>query len=99
MQKCAFHNPLPSFLPSDLLVGVGCGIGFRMVVYYKAKNARKFQQEVECGSARWGTAKHIEPYVDPVFENNVLLTAMERLMMSGRPKQNRISLKKNREEI
>ena len=94
MQKCAFHNPLLSFLPSDLLVGVGCGIGFRMVVYYKAKNARKFQQEVEYGSARWGIAKHIEPYVDPVFENNVLLTAMERLMMSGRPKQNRISLKK-----
>ena len=73
---------------------MGCGIGFRMVVYYKAKNARKFQQEVEYGSARWGIAKHIEPYVDPVFENNVLLTAMERLMMSGRPKQNRISLKK-----
>ena len=49
----AFHNPLPSFLPRDLLVGVGCGIGFRMVVYYKAKNAKKFRQGVEYGSARW----------------------------------------------
>ena len=57
----AFHNPLPSFLPRDLLVGVGCGIGFRMVVYYKAKNAKKFRQGVEYGSARWGTAKDIEP--------------------------------------
>ena len=91
----AFHNPLPSFLPRDLLVGVGCGIGFRMVVYYKAKNAKKFRQGVEYGSARWGTAKDIEPYVDPVFENNVLLTATERLMMSGRPKQPKYARNKN----
>lgn len=90
-----FHNPLPSFLPRDLLVGVGCGIGFRMVVYYKAKNAKKFRQGVEYGSARWGTAKDIEPYVDPVFENNVLLTATERLMMSGRPKQPKYARNKN----
>ena len=60
----AFVNPFPSFMPRDLLVGVGCGIGFRMVVYYKAKNAKKFRQGVEYGSARWGTAKDIEPYVD-----------------------------------
>ena len=91
----AFHNPLPSFLLRDLLVGVGCGIGFRMVVYYKAKNAKKFRQGVEYGSARWGTAKDIEPYVDPVFENNVLLTATERLMMSGRPKQPKYARNKN----
>ena len=91
----AFHNPLPGFLPRDLLVGVGCGIGFRMVVYYKAKNAKKFRQGVEYGSARWGTAKDIEPYVDPVFENNVLLTATERLMMSGRPKQPKYARNKN----
>ena len=91
----AFHNPLPSFLPRDLLVGVGCGIGFRMVVYYKAKNAKKFRQGVEYGSARWGTAKDIEPYVDPVFEKNVLLTATERLMMSGRPKQPKYARNKN----
>ena len=91
----AFHNPLPSFLPRDLLVGVGCGIGFRMVVYYKAKYAKKFRQGVEYGSARWGTAKDIEPYVDPVFENNVLLTATERLMMSGRPKEPKYARNKN----
>ena len=91
----AFANPFPSFMPRDLLVGVGCGIGFRMVVYYKAKNAKKFRQGVEYGSARWGTAKDIEPYVNPVFENNVLLTATERLMMSGRPKQPKYARNKN----
>ena len=91
----AFVNPFPSFMPRDLLVGVGCGIGFRMVVYYKAKNAKKFRQGVEYGSARWGTAKDMEPYVDPVFENNVLLTATERLMMSGRPKQPKYARNKN----
>ena len=91
----AFKNPLPSIQPRDLLVGIGCGIGFRMVVYYKAKNAKKFRQGVEYGSARWGTAKDIEPYVDPVFENNVLLTATERLMMSGRPKQPKYARNKN----
>ena len=90
----AFVNPFPSFMPGDLLVGVGCGIGFRMVVYYKAKNAKKFRQGVEYGSARWGTAKDIEPYVDPVFENNVL-SATERLMMSGRPKQPKYARNKN----
>lgn len=91
----AFVNPFPSFMPRDLLVGVGCGIGFRMVVYYKAKNAKKFRQGVEYGSARWGTSKDIEPYVDPVFENNVLLMAMDRLMMSGRPKQPKYTRNKN----
>ena len=91
----AFVNLFPSFMPRDLLVGVGCGIGFRMVVYYKVKNAKKSRQGVEYGSARWGTAKDIEPYVDPVFENNVLLTATERLMMSGRPKQPKYARNKN----
>lgn len=76
----AFHNPLPSFLPRDLLVGVGCGIGFRMVVYYKAKNAKKFRQGVEYGSARWGTAKDIEPYVDPVFEYHEGIETIEEAM-------------------
>ena len=65
------------------------------MVYFKAKNAKKFRQGVEYGSARWGTAKDIEPYVDPVFENNVLLTATERLMMSGRPKQPKYARNKN----
>ncbi len=91
----AFHNPFPSFMPRDFIVGIGCGITLRMVVYYKAKNAKKFRQGVEYGSARWGTAKDIEPYVDPVFENNVLLTATERLMMSGRPKQPKYARNKN----
>ena len=69
-----FSNPLPSFFPKDLLVGIAGGVALRLVVYFKAKNAKKFRQGVEYGSARWGNAKDIEPYVDPVFENNVILT-------------------------
>ena len=69
------------------LIGITGGVTLRLVVYFKAKNAKKFRQGVEYGSARWGNAKDIEPYVDPVFENNVILTETERLMMSGRPKQ------------
>ena len=90
-----FANPLPSFHPRDLLIGAGCGIAFRLVVYYKAKNAKKFRHGVEYGSARWGNAKDIEPYIDSVFENNVLLTQTERLMMSGRPKQPKYARNKN----
>ena len=91
----AFSNPLPSFHPRDLMIGTGCGIALRLVVYYKAKNAKKFRQGVEYGSARWGNAKDIEPYMDSVFENNVLLTQTERLMMSGRPKQPKYARNKN----
>ena len=91
----AFHNPLPSFLPRNLLVGVGCGIGFRMVVYYKAKNAKKFRQGEEYGSARWGNQKDIAPFIDPVFENNILLTQTERLTMNSRPKQPKYARNKN----
>ena len=65
-----FSNPLPSFHPKDLLIRIGCGI-MRRLVYFKAKNAKKFRHGMEYGSARWGNAKDIEPYVDPVFENNV----------------------------
>ena len=90
-----FSNPLPSFHPRDLMIGTGCGIALRLVVYYKAKNAKKFRQGVEYGSARWGNAKDIEPYMDSVFENNVLLTQTERLMMSGRPKQAKYARNKN----
>ena len=90
-----FSNPLPSFYPKDLLIGAGCGIALRLVVYFKAKNAKKFRHGMEYGSARWGNAKDIEPYVDPVFENNVLLTETERLMMSGRPKQPKYARNKN----
>ena len=67
----------------------------RLVVYFKAKNAKKFRHVMEYGSARWGNAKEIEPYVDPVFENNVLLTETERLMMSGRPRQPKYARNKN----
>ena len=90
-----FSNPLPSFFPKDLLVGIVGGAALRLVVYFKAKNAKKFRQGVEYGSARWGNAKDIEPYVDPVFENNVILTETERLMMSGRPKQPKYARNKN----
>ena len=90
-----FSNPLPSFFPKDLLIGIVGGVALRLVVYFKAKNAKKFRQGVEYGSARWGNAKDIEPYVDPVFENNVILTETERLMMSGRPKQPKYARNKN----
>ena len=90
-----FSNPLPSFYPKDLLIGAGCGIALRLVVYFKAKNAKKFRHGMEYGSARWGTAKDIEPYIDPVFENNVLLTETERLMMSGRPREPKYARNKN----
>ena len=90
-----FANPLPSFHPRELLIGVAGGIALRLVVYYKAKNAKKFRQGVEYGSARWGNAKDIEPYMDSVFENNVLLTQKERLMMSGRPKEPKYARNKN----
>ena len=90
-----FSNPLPSFFPKDLLVGIVGGVALRLVVYFKAKNAKKFRQGVEYGSARWGNAKDIEPYVDPVFENNVILTETERLMMSGRPKLPKYARNKN----
>ncbi len=90
-----FSNPLPSFYPRDLLIGAGCGIALRLVVYYKAKNAKKFRHGVEYGSARWGNEKDIEPYMDSVFENNVLLTQTERLMMSGRPKLPKYARNKN----
>ena len=90
-----FANPLPSFFPKDLLIGIAGGAALRLVVYFKAKNAKKFRHGMEYGSARWGTAKDIEPYVDPVFENNVILTETERLMMSGRPKHPKYARNKN----
>ena len=82
----ALSNPMPSFHPTDLLVGMICGAGLRLAVYIKGKNAKKFRQNVEYGSARWGTAKDIEPFMAPKFEDNIILTKTERLMMSNRPK-------------
>ena len=82
----ALSNPMPSFHPTDLLVGMICGAGLRLAVYIKGKNAKKFRHNVEYGSARWGTAKDIEPFMAPKFEDNIILTKTERLMMSNRPK-------------
>ena len=91
----AFKNPLPSFQLQDILIGVAGGIAIKLAVYYKAKNAKKFRHGMEYGSARWGNEKDIEPYVDPVFENNVILTETERLMMSGRPREPKYARNKN----
>ena len=82
----AFSNPMPSLHPLDLLIGVCCGAGLRLAVYLKSKNAKKYRHGMEYGSARWGTQKDIEPFEDPVFANNVILTRTERLMMGNRPK-------------
>ena len=82
----AFSNPMPSLHPLDLLIGVCCGAGLRFAVYLKGKNAKKYRHGMEYGSARWGTQKDIEPFEDPVFANNVILTRTERLMMGNRPK-------------
>ncbi len=81
----AFSNPLPSVHPLDLLVGVICGLLLRLAVYLKGKNAKKYRHGVEYGSARWGTAKDIQPFIDPDFFANIILTKTERLMMNSRP--------------
>ncbi len=90
-----FQNPFPSLYLEDILAGAGCCVMLRLAVYVKAKNAKKFRHGREYGSARWGTAKDIEPYTDPVFEKNVLLTQTERLTMSGRPKKAKYARNKN----
>ena len=82
----AFAVPLPSFHPTDLCIGLILGAVLRLAVHLKGKNAKKYRKNTEYGSARWGTAQDIQPYIDPVFENNIILTQTERLMMSGRPK-------------
>lgn len=82
----AFGNPLPSFYPLDLLIGIVCGVGLRLAVYLRGKNAKKYRHGMEYGSARWGTAKDIAPFMAPKFEDNIILTKTERLMMSNRPK-------------
>ena len=81
----AFSNPLPSFNPMDLLVGLAIGGILRLAVYIKGKNAKKFRHNQEYGSARWGTREDIEPYMDPVFQNNVILSQSERITMNNRP--------------
>ena len=91
----AFENIMPSFHPIDLLVGVAAGVIIRLVVYFKGKNAKKYRKNIEYGSARWGTREDIAPFMDPVFENNVILTQTESLMMSNRPKDPKNARNKN----
>ena len=91
----AFQSALPSFHPIDLCVGVAAALLIRLIVYVKGKNAKKFRKNLEYGSARWGTAKDIKPFIDPVFKNNVILTQTERLMMSNRPKDPKTARNKN----
>ena len=91
----AFQSALPSFHPIDLCAGVAAALLIRLIVYVKGKNAKKFRKNLEYGSARWGKPEDIAPYVDPRFENNVILTRTERLMMSNRPKDPKTARNKN----
>ena len=91
----AFANPLPSQHPLDLLVGLCCGAGLRLAVYLRGKNAKKYRHGMEYGSARWGTAKDIEPFMAPKFADNIILTKTERLMMSNRPPDPKNARNKN----
>lgn len=91
----AFQSALPSFHPIDLCVGVAAALLVRLAVYVKGKNARKFRKNIEYGSARWGNAEDIKPYVDPTFSNNVILTQTERLTMNSRPKDPKTARNKN----
>ena len=86
---------VPSFHPLDLAVGLCCGVGLRLAVYLKGKNAKKYRHGSEYGSARWGNGKDIEPYVAPKFEDNIILTQTERLTMSSRPKDPKTARNKN----
>ena len=91
----AFANPLPSLHPLDILVGLCCGAGLRLAVYLRGKNAKKYRHGMEYGSARWGTAKDIEPFMAPKFADNIILTKTERLMMSNRPPDPKNARNKN----
>jgi len=91
----AFANPMPSFHPLDLLIGLSCGAGLRLAVYLRSKNAKKYRHGMEYGSARWGNAKDIEPFMAPKFADNIILTKTERLMMSNRPPDPKNARNKN----
>ena len=91
----AFANPLPNLHPLDFLVGLCCGAGLRLAVYLRGKNAKKYRHGMEYGSARWGTPKDIEPFMAPKFEDNIILTKTERLMMSNRPPDPKNARNKN----
>ena len=91
----AFSNPLPSLHPFDLFIGLCCGAGMRLAVYLKGKNAKKYRHGMEYGSARWGGPKDIEPFMASKFEDNIILTKTERLMMSNRPPDPKNARNKN----
>ena len=91
----ALQSFWPSLHPLDLLVGLCCGAGLRLAVYLKSKNAKKYRHGMEYGSARWGTREDIAPYIDPVFQNNVILTKTESLTMNSRPKGPKTARNKN----
>ncbi|MEY8334845.1 type IV secretory system conjugative DNA transfer family protein [Lachnospiraceae bacterium 47-T17] len=91
----AWGNPMPSFHPFDLCIGLAIGAAFRLVVYVRSKNAKKYRHGEEFGSARWGGPKDIEPFADPVFQNNVILTRTESLTMNSRPKDPKTARNKN----
>ena len=93
--RLAFDNPLPSLNPKDLLFAIAIALVIRLVVYLKGKNAKKYRKGIEYGSARWGNREDIRPFQDPVFQNNVILTETERLMMSNRPKNPKNARNKN----
>ena len=93
--RLAFKSLLPSFHPADLLVGLLIAAALRLAVYVKGKNAKKFRKNMEYGSARWGTHEDIAPYIDPIFENNIILTQTESLTMNNRPKDPRTARNKN----
>ena len=93
--SAAFENALPSVYPLDLLVGIVGAVVIRLIVYVKGKNAKKYRKGAEYGSARWGNAEDIKPYIDPDFQNNIILTQTERLTMNSRPKQPKYARNKN----
>ena len=91
----AFQSALPSFHPADLVVGLLCGAALRLAVYVKGKNAKKYRHNMEYGSARWGNAQDIAPYIAPKFGDNIILTQTERLTMNSRPKDPKTARNKN----
>ena len=91
----AFASHAPSIHPIDILAGIASAVIVRLIIYVKGKNAKKYRKNMEYGSARWGNAEDIKPYIDPAFENNVLLTQTERLTMSSRPKLPKYARNKN----
>ena len=91
----AFSSIAPSFHPADLALGIAGAVIVRLIIYTKGKNAKKYRKGAEYGSARWGNAEDIKPYIDPDFQNNIILTQTERLTMNSRPKQPKYARNKN----